>query len=318
MERKTANHAITSVMSIFRTDIWRVGVVQAGFSAICRAGSLDPFAIRWLPNPGPYRFLADPFGIWRDDRLHIFVEHYDYRTRKGEIHLLLLNQELEIIQQGKVLSEPWHLSYPFILEADGETWMLPEACRSGKLILYRARRFPWEWEAVPEFHFPHAAIDASPIFTAGAWWMFYAPSSPHSDRMTALRLARADTLLGRWTDVSTQPLRRGAGSSRMGGTPQIVDGQLILPMQDCTTTYGGAIRLLTTATDPDQSMTFQEGFRITPPKSAHPFTAGLHTLSAAGDVTLIDAKRILRNVPARAGMDLRHHLGKWWEQRTAR
>lgn len=103
----------------------------------------------------------------------------------------------------------------------------------------------------------------------------------------------------------------------MGGTPQIVDGQLILPMQDCTETYGGAIRLLTTTTSPDQSMTFQESFRITAPKSAHPFTAGLHTFSAAGNVTLIDTKRILRNAPARAGIDFRHHIGKWWEQRKA-
>ncbi|AQS86600.1 MAG: hypothetical protein ABF876_01830 [Acetobacter aceti] len=301
-------------MSIFRTDIWRVGVVQAGFSDICVKGSLDPFAIRWLPNPGRYRFLADPFGIWRDDRLHIFAEYYDYRTRKGEIHLLILNRALEIIQQGQVLSEPWHLSYPFIFEADGETWMLPEACRSGKLTLYRARRFPWEWEAVPEFRFPHAAIDASPIFAGGAWWMFYAPSSPHSDRMTALRLARADTLLGKWEDVSTQPLRRGLGSSRMGGTPRLVDGQLILPMQDCTETYGGAIRLLKTGIPHDDSMSFQESFRITAPQDARPFTAGLHTFSAAGDVTLIDAKRILRNAPIRAGIDLRHHIGKWREQ----
>ncbi|MCH4092543.1 glucosamine inositolphosphorylceramide transferase family protein [Acetobacter sp.] len=304
-------------MSIFRTDIWRVGVVLAGFSEICATGSLDPFAIRWLPNPGRYRFLADPFGIWRDDRLHVFVEHYDYRTRKGEIHLLILNRALEIIQQGTVLSEPWHLSYPFIFEADGEVWMLPEACRSGKLTLYRARHFPWEWEAVPEFRFPHAAIDASPIFTAGAWWMFYAPSSPDTDRMAALRLARADTLLGRWEDVSTQPLRRAPGSSRMGGTPRIMEGQLILPMQDCTETYGGAIRLLTAKTSPDQFMTFQESFRITAPQSAHPFTAGLHTLSAAGDVTLIDTKRILRNVTARACMDLRHHVGKWFGQRRS-
>ena len=305
-------------MSIFRTDIWRVGVVQAGFSAICRTGSLDPFAIRWLPNSGRYRFLADPFGIWRDDKLHIFVEHYDYRTRKGEIHLLILNQTLDVIQQGRVLSEPWHLSYPFVFEADGETWMLPEAYRSGKLTLYRARHFPWDWEVVPEFRFPHAAIDASPFFAAGAWWMFYAPSTPRSDRMAALWLARADTLIGRWEDVSTQPLRRGAGSSRMGGTPRIVDGRLILPMQDCTGTYGGAIRLLATEISPDPSMIFHEGFRITAPQGAHPFTAGLHTLSAAGDVTLIDAKRILRNVPVRAGIDLRHHVGQWWEQRTAR
>ena len=305
-------------MSIFKTDIWRVGVVQAGFSDICATGSLNPFIIRWLPNPGRYRFLADPFGIWWDDRLHVFVEHYDYRTRKGEIHLLILNRTLEIIEQGKVLSEPWHLSYPFIFEADGETWMLPEACRSGKLTLYRARRFPWEWEAVPEFHFPHAAIDASPIFSEGVWWMFYAPSSPHADRMAALRLARANTLFGTWEDVSTQPLRRGLGSSRMGGTPRIVDGRLTLPMQDCTETYGSAIRLLTTETSPNESMRFQESFRITAPQGAFPFTAGLHTLSAAGDVTLIDAKRILRNVPARAGIDLRHHIEKWWKQRSAR
>ncbi|NHN89578.1 glucosamine inositolphosphorylceramide transferase family protein [Acetobacter conturbans] len=297
-------------MSIFKTDIWRTGIVNASMSQIRDTGSLEPFSIRWLPNPTSFCFMADPFGLWRDGRLHVFVETYDYRTRKGVIDVLILNEAFELHDQRTVLSEPWHLSYPFVFEAEGETWMLPEAYRSGRLTLYRAKSFPWEWEPVPAFHFPHAAIDATPVFTDGAWWMFYSPSEPQADRIAALRLARADTLTGEWQDVGALPIRRGREGSRMGGTPLMEDGIVTLPMQDCTETYGGALQLLTTTLPLTSEPVFQTGPRLTPPTSAAPFTQGLHTLSAAGHVTLIDTKRILRNAPARLAVDLRHRFSR--------
>lgn len=297
-------------MSIFRTDIWRTGVVRAPIAAIRDVGSLAPFSIRWLPNPGSFRFLADPFGLWRDGKLHVFVEHYDYRTRKGIINLLILNGNLDVLEQGTVLSEPWHLSYPFVFEAEGETWMLPEAHRSGRLTLYRARRFPWIWEPVPEFLFPCAAIDATPVRVKDGWWMFYAPPFPKTERTTALRMARADSLTGPWEDMFPLSVRRDVGSGRLGGTPIVEKDSMTLPMQDCRDTYGGAVQLLRLSLPLADRPSFTMGPRLTAPLSASPFVEGMHTLSGAGDVTLIDTKQIVRNASRRLLMDVRHRLSR--------
>ncbi len=60
-----------------RCDIWRVGVVRTPIAALAARGAIDPAAVSWLPEQPSFRFLADPFGLWRGDRLHLFAEAYD-------------------------------------------------------------------------------------------------------------------------------------------------------------------------------------------------------------------------------------------------
>lgn len=112
---------------MIRTDLWRVGIVKAPMATIIAAGSLDNFDMLWLPPEGSLRFMADPFGLWKDGLLHIFVETYDYRTRHGRIEVLILDEDLKFLARKPVLRVPWHLSYPFVFEADGAIWLLPEA-----------------------------------------------------------------------------------------------------------------------------------------------------------------------------------------------
>jgi hypothetical protein len=276
-----------------RKDIWRVGVVMAPMRRILERGDLAGEEIAWLPTSSPLTYLADPFGVWRDGRLHMFVEAYDYRTRRGVIEVLTFDEAFRTVDRQLALSEPWHLSYPTLVETDGETYMLPEAHRSGRLTLYRAADFPVGWERVCEIELDSPAIDASPVFFEGRWWLFYAPSGGgHADRTSTLHVAFADRLTGPWRPHPGNPVWRDPASARPGGTPIVADGVLIAPMQDCTRTYGGAIRpLRITRLDPD-GFEAEPGYAISAPGSFGPYVAGLHTMSACGPVTLIDAKRI--------------------------
>jgi len=72
-------------------------------------------------------------------------------------------------------------------------------------------------------------------------------------------------------------------------------GVLQLPVQDCTRTYGGGVRLLQVRElKPDRFEAEAQGL-LAPPPQAGAYRAGLHTLSACGDHTLIDVKRIDRS-----------------------
>ncbi|HLZ78605.1 MAG TPA: formyl transferase, partial [Sphingomonas sp.] len=130
-----------------RKDIWRSAIVEAPLGEIVRRGSIDGLPLRWLPSLGSFRFLADPFGLWCNGQLHVFAEAYDYRVRIGTIEVFTYSASLDLVSQQTALVEPWHLSYPLVIAADGQTWMLPEAHRSGSLTLYRAVEFPGRWEA---------------------------------------------------------------------------------------------------------------------------------------------------------------------------
>ena len=293
---------------MFRRDIWRLGLIHAPVQAVVAAGGLEGLSIDWLPVGPALTFLADPFGIGRDGVLNLFAEAYDYRTRRGTIVVQRYDAALQLLDQRTVLSEPWHLSYPFVFEAEGETWMLPEAHRSGTLSLYRAEAFPHAWERVASFGLDTPAVDATPFQWEGRWWLAYSPGGSRSAKQAHLHLAFADRLTGPWTPHPANPVRVDRASSRPGGAPfEDADGSLVLPVQDCTSTYGGAIRPLKIIELSPHSFRAEAGDAIAPPSQAAPFLDGLHTLSGCGELTLVDVKRVDRSLGGFA-VDLRRRL----------
>ena len=178
----------------------------------------------------------------------------------------------------------------------GETWLLPEAHRSGRLTLYRAMEFPKRWEAAAIIDLPEVPVDATPLFHDGRWWLFYAPARSKSDKIGHLHIAFADRLTGPWRLHPLNPVWVDPASGRPGGTPTIVNGEIVLPVQDCSHTYGGAIRAL------HISLLTETAFeaRCAPPieveADSAPFDEGLHTLSGCGAFTLFDVKKIDRSL----------------------
>ncbi|WP_016745465.1 hypothetical protein [Rhizorhabdus wittichii] len=276
-----------------RKDIWRPAIVERRMSDIVATGSIEGAPLHWLPALPPYSFLADPFGLWRDGRFHLFVERFDYRDRRGVIELIVHDAGLAPLYRCKVLSERWHLSYPFVFEADGQSWMLPEAHRSGGLILYRCFDFPDRWERAARIELDCVPVDATPFWHDGLWWLFYAAADDRHSKVAHLHVAFSERLTDGWRPHPSNPVRRDSASARPGGTPILLDGRIMLPVQDCSHTYGGGIAMLAIERlTPDDFVAHVER-SIAPPAGLHPFDEGMHTLSAAGEVTLIDVKRTM-------------------------
>jgi hypothetical protein len=279
-------------------DLWRSAIVRRPALGVLREPVLPepvlPEEVVWLPPMPPRAFRADPFGLWRDGRLYVFAETFDYFERRGCIEVLVYDRDLTLIEPPRtVLRRPFHLSYPVVFEAEGEIWMLPEAFASGTLTLYRARHFPDAWEPVCDLPLDGPAIDATPVRHEGRWWLFYSPSQPKSARRSHLHLAWAPRLTGPWTLHPANPVRIDPASARPGGTVLRDEaGGLLLPVQDCRATYGHAIRALRIDRLDEAGFAATPGPALRPTGWMAPHTDGLHTLSAAGDVTLIDVKHM--------------------------
>jgi hypothetical protein len=83
---------------------------------------------------------------------------------------------------------------------------------------------------------------------------------------------------------------------------------VVLPVQDCSRTYGGAIRFVRfTTLTPDAIACEHLGSTLTGGLASATHQAGLHTLSACGDLTLIDTKRISRSW-TRYGIDMQRRV----------
>ncbi|HTH99903.1 MAG TPA: hypothetical protein VL752_03060 [Acidisoma sp.] len=270
-------------------DIWRPAIIAKPFGRILDEG-IEEASLHWLPELPPACFWADPFGLWRDGKLHVFVERFDYHDRGGWIEVLVYDADLRLLGSRPVLREAWHLSYPFVFEAEGETWMLPEAFQSGTLTLYRARRFPDQWEPACSLPLDGPAIDATPFQFEGRWWLVYAPSHSKPAKQSHLHAAYADRLTGPWTPHPGNPVLIDRSSARPGGTPFLHGGRIVLPVQDCRGTYGAALRLLDISRLDATGFAAEARDGLAPVSWMAPYLDGMHTLSAAGAVSLIDAK----------------------------
>lgn len=277
-----------------------MGIVRSPLERVVSNGALIDDEIIWLPEQPFMQFLADPFGIWRDDKLYIFVEAYDHRDKIGRIDVITCKSDLTIVSRHTALKEQWHLSYPFIIDNDDGIFMLPEAARSGRLTLYRAVEFPIAWAPAAVLELDQVPLDATPFLHEGLWWLFYTPATRRLERLSALHVAFAKQITGPWTPHRSNPVQFDLAGSRPGGTPIVIDGQIVLPVQDCSQTYGEAVRPLHISKLTGDCFEAELGRSIRPPHAVAPYSSGLHTLSAAGDVTLIDAKRICTPMPSLA------------------
>ena len=274
-------------------DLWRSGFVRRSLASV-HADGMGAHEVVWLPEQGPFAYVADPFGIERDGLLTVFAEHFDYRSRRGEIRYFQYDAANALVGEGVALAEPFHLSYPTLIEDGGELYMLPEGYKSGGLTLYRCVRFPDQWEPAHRI-LDLPAIDATVVRHGDRWWMFYALPGPSDRAMRELHVAFAEALTGPWTAHVGNPVRSGFHASRPGGTAFAIDGVLHLPTQDCAETYGAAINLLRIDVLTPEAFEAVVVRRLDADGLLDGYEDGFHILSGHGDATFIDVKSINRS-----------------------
>jgi hypothetical protein len=190
----------------------------------------------------PADFVADPFMIRVGDRWFMFFEVMNRATVMGEIGVATSDDLRSWRYERIVLREPFHLSYPFVLEWEGAHYLLPEASEDMVIRLYRATSFPWAWERCADLLEGHPFRDATPFHHDGRWWMF-ADTGAHWTEGT-VRLYVADDLLGPWREHPASPIvDHEPTRGRPGGRViRLDDGTLVRWAQDCYPVYGQRVR----------------------------------------------------------------------------
>jgi hypothetical protein len=142
-----------------------------------------------------------------------------------------------------VLEEPYHLSYPFVFEQDGQIWMIPESGAARGVYLYRAVTFPSKWKREACLIADSQLYDASLVYHRGMRWMFASARDWNSSSWDVLKLFGSDHLDGGWEPHRLNPAVIDASCSRPAGAHFEWRGDQLRPAQDCTDGYGGAISL---------------------------------------------------------------------------
>lgn len=276
--------------TLFIMDQWNIGIVSEPIHVFLNK-SYKP-EINFLPYPGKGGFIADPFGIIRNEKLTILCEHFDYSDFKGLIAVVdnMLLDKKSSSQPKAIIEMPVHMSYPYLFEYNGEIYCIPETHQLRESTLFKAKNFPYEWVKVTTIIKNFACVDATVFQYNRLWWLMCTDAD--IDECLNLFIWHAPALSGPWEPHVSNPVKTDIRSSRPAGTPFISNGNLYRPSQDCSDTYGKRIVLnrviKLTPTEFDE-----EEVSVVGPYFESDYPDGVHTLSSVGNITLIDCKRII-------------------------
>ena len=241
-----------------------------------------PFTI--IENPLLY-WAADPFVVERDGKTYIFAELYDYIRCRGILGVceLLPGQKC---RWKPIIVEPFHLSYPCIMEYGGKTYLMPESSEDRSLLLYEAVEFPRKWKRVKALRENVCFADTTPISEDGLALTHQVADAQHPQLLLI-------DLTGRRPDVpaeNQEPLR-----SRPAGKPFRLEDRLIRPIQhswDFDQNYGKGL-IFSTVMLEDSHCREETITEITPAdlKYSRPiFLDGMHTYNSSAHYEVIDIK----------------------------
>lgn len=92
-------------------------------------------------------WCADPFIIREGDSIYVFCECCRNGDNKGNIAVSEYKNDA-ISGMRIIVEQDYHMSYPCVFKYGFAYYMIPETADNRTIELYRARRFPYEWDLI--------------------------------------------------------------------------------------------------------------------------------------------------------------------------
>ena len=206
------------------------------------------YPLRGLWKPKPLRFQADSFLFVKGDELFLFYEsqHWDDPGR------IVMSKTKDLLTWSKpvvVLSESFHLSFPYVFEDHGNIYMIPESQESDTIRLYQANanltdfrlvRILLKQERGEQINF--SFNDSHVYYKDGKYYLF---TSYQKNWMYYQELYMTDDLQnGEFTKHPHSPICVSNEFGRNGGSLIDYKGKLLRVTQDCHKDYGDNISLM--------------------------------------------------------------------------
>jgi hypothetical protein len=277
---------VAGVRQHFFVDYWNIGIAKAHISRFLDDEKPE---VHWFPIKSKRKFHADPFALpdaEDPDKINVFFETFEYKNRKGIIDYTCY--EGKYSAAVKVIAEPEHLSYPYLLFENEEIILIPECFESGAVYRYTPEKFPLKWKSRQVILDGFPGVDNTVIKRDGLYWLFT------SDKRDAvqfnLHLFYSESLLGHWAPHPKNPVKTDIRSARSAGTPFEYQNELYRPGMDYSEKVEGGIVINKVVTLSKTEFEEIPVKKIEPYSDAY-FSDKIHTLSTAGNYTVIDGAR---------------------------
>ncbi len=273
---------------------WNIGVLHRPISDL-----LDPDGsrgVRWLPAPSASGSRATPFGYLHEEQLNVLYEKSDVHEDDGVIARLRPRPDNVLKRSRTMLDIGRPITYPYTMQHDGTVYVVLDHPTDENVVLYRVNEGNDGLDRVATL-IEEPLVGAGLFRHEGRWWLM-GTKAPHAD--AALYLFWSDRIEGPFMPHRHNPVKVDVRSARSGGTPFVHEGKLWRPAQDRTpgtrveVVFNEVVELT------------PERFKEVPAERLLPFghtayTKGMRTVSAVGDITVVDGLRDRSPLPKNTG-----------------
>lgn len=243
-----------------------------------------------IHSPQKFTF-ADSFYAKQDERHYIFFEEVDDQHPVGFLSVMEIFKDGSYSPPQTILKLDYHLSYPCIFQVENDWYMIPETQANKTIELWKCTDFPQVWEKHSNIIEGIEAVDTTPLYHDGMWYLFTSTRrdcKKFGDRLDIFYTE--DILNPNWQEHPKNPVCKGHQQLRMAGKPFKYQGKLVRPSQDSLKRYGGNIELkeivqLSPTAYQEQLITL-----ILPDWNTQ--DDGCHTINVEDDFVVLDAIRL--------------------------
>lgn len=219
---------------------WSIGIFEgvSPFALQPPEKIINPIIAPCDVSDGQARLVADPFGVQYEGQHYLFFEA-EVKTEsgyKGKIAVASSENRATWHYEKVVLSEPFHLSYPYVFIWKDQCYLIPESRQSRQIRLYRAVSFPFHWELDTILLTGKRFADNSLFFHNDIWWLFTDSGN------STLRLYFSPHLKGPYKQHRKSPIRKkDPHYARPAGRVIVYQNNPIRFAQDTFPIYGSKV-----------------------------------------------------------------------------
>jgi hypothetical protein len=277
-----------SFLKLIYSDYWFVLInTEKSIDAFGGFGEFKP-----IDSPKD-RFWADPFVISRNARHYVFVEELLFELGRGRISCIEIGDNGEVLNSSIVLEKDYHMSYPLVFQHEGVDYMIPETKENKTIDLYRCQKFPDQWVFVRTLMTDVYAVDATPYYYEGKWWLFanldkVDGNSSINDELYLFY--SGDLFFGNWVSHPQNPIVSDVKLARPAGKIFEENGKIFRPSQDCSLRYGYALNInrITKLSEVEYEEVLER--KIFP--DWQPEIKRNHTINSSSKATVVDAFKV--------------------------
>ncbi len=264
---------------------WNVGILHQPISSL-----LDEEAstnVRWLPAPSEGNHRMEPFGYMAlDGQLNVLYRKKHRHNPIDDIARLRPKSDSVLKRSRSMLTTSASLHYPFVLERPDGAFAVISYPHQDKTELFRVADSNDRMDHVKTL-MNKALTSPTLIYFEGLWWMLGTDPDAADSVLLAYHSQEMD---GPFHPHPLNPLKVNSIGTRPAGTPFMHGTDLWRPSLD--TSDPTTVTIILNRVDTLTTEAFHEiaGRRLTGFRGTA-YSNGIRTISAMGDLTLIDGLR---------------------------